>query len=139
MLALVSALVPVAQPAKGTPRVANGVYIFRTNFSTNLGLGYCTPASDRGCVESISVGGVTLQQVGTPTAASYFVGGGVYRLPCRFVATSSTSYEAPHLSITRLDGAALTDVDTDNCGRIWIVDYRPRRLISLRRITLLQR
>lgn len=108
---LASAVAPVAGPAAATPRVANGVYIFNTNFSTNLGLGYCTPTSDRGCIESISVGGVTLQQVGTPTAASYYVGGGVYYLPCRFVATSSTSCEAPYLSITRLDGTVLTDVE----------------------------
>lgn len=94
-----------------TPRVSNGVYIFNTTYSTNLGLGYCTPTSDRGCIESISVGGVTLQQVATPTAASFYVGGGVYYLPCRFVATSSTSCEAPYLSITRLDGTALTDVE----------------------------
>lgn len=108
---LASAVAPIAQQANALPRVANGVYIFNTNFSTNLGLGYCTPTSDRGCIESISVGGVTLQQVGTPSVASYFVGGGVYYLPCRFVATSSTSCEAPYLSITRLDGTALSDVE----------------------------
>lgn len=96
--------------ATPTPtQVPNGVYVFNTSFTNNLGLTFCTPESQVGCIESMSVGGVELQQVSTPAQASFYVGGGLYYLPCRFVATEATSCEAPYMAITRLDGAALTD------------------------------
>jgi hypothetical protein len=85
--------------------------LFNTNYVNNLGLGFCTPTTDRGCIESISVGGVALELVASPAQASYHLGGGVYYLPCRFVATESASCEAPYLSISKLDGTALTDVE----------------------------
>lgn len=103
---------PAVPSVSATPaRVPNGVSLFNTTYANNLGLGFCAEGVEKGCIESISVGGVALQQVSSPAQASYHVGGGVYYLPCRFVATESASCEAPYLSISKIDGTALTDVE----------------------------
>jgi hypothetical protein len=94
-----------------TPRVQNTVFVFNTPFSTNIGLGFCMPDSQKGCIESVSVGGTPLTLAASAVTATYYIGGGVYYLPCRFVATEATSCEAPYLSINRLDNAALNDVE----------------------------
>jgi hypothetical protein len=100
-VALLAALCvsPVAMPAKPASANPVGVFISNTQIASNKGLAFCAPGMTKGCIESITVDGVPLTPVNTIQQARYFIGGGLYGSPCRFVATSVSQCEFPYLVI----------------------------------------
>lgn len=112
---LLTSVVAVSTVAPVSPVAANpvGVYITNTTLSSNIGLGFCAPNITKGCVESITIDGVSLTQVQTPQQASFHLGGGVYSGPCQFINTTVSQCEYPYLVISPLrprQSAFLDDV-----------------------------
>lgn len=83
-----------SQPVSANPV---GVFVSNTALSSNLGLGFCQPGGTKGCIESITVDGVSLTPVSTTQQAHFVVGGGVYSSPCQFVGTTISQCEFPYL------------------------------------------
>lgn len=108
-------VVPLVGPIPRVAANSAGVYIFNTPIETNKGLGFCTPETVKGCIDSVTVGGVSLTPVASPQQAQFGIGGGVYSGPCRFVDTTVSQCEYPYLvmypmSFTPGQQATLGDV-----------------------------
>ena len=115
VLSLVASLCVVPVVASVSPVSANplGVYIYNTPLASNKGLGFCTPETTKGCIESITIDGVPLVPVATQMQAHYGIGGGLYGGPCRFVDTTVSQCEYPYmviLPIRPISGPTLNDV-----------------------------
>jgi hypothetical protein len=87
------------EPAQASTR---GVYIFNTSLPHNLGLGFCNTGVTKGCIESISVDGISLTPVATASDAHYQVAGGLYSGPCKFIETTVQQCEYPYLVVTAI-------------------------------------
>lgn len=92
-------VVPLVVPASTVSANPVGVFIFNTPIETNKGLGFCAPDTVKGCIDSITVGGVSLTPVSSAQQAQFGIGGGVYGGPCRFVDTTVSQCEYPYLVI----------------------------------------
>ncbi len=101
----------IVQPNSSVSANTVGVFVSNTTLSSNIGLGFCTPDTTKGCIESVTVDGVALTPVQSPSAASFFIGGGLYSGPCRFVDTFINQCEYPYLvlSPTRPRASAFLD------------------------------
>ena len=115
VLSLVASLCVVPVVASVSPASANplGVYIYNTALASNKGLGFCTPETTKGCIDSVTIGGVQLTPVQTVQAAHFQIGGGLYGGPCRFVDTTVGQCEYPYmviLPIRPISGPTLNDV-----------------------------
>lgn len=88
-----------------------GVFISNTTLTSNIGLVFCADGVTKGCIESVSVDGIVLTPVQSPSAASFHIGGGLYSGPCRYVDTSINQCEYPYLVIAplRLRASAFLD------------------------------
>ena len=110
-LSLLSALVlslvvvPATVATSSVSAAPLGVYISNTPLSTNTGLGFCTPSTAKGCIESISVDGNELTPVSSFAGASYGIGGGLYSGPCRFIGTTVSQCEYPYMVLYPMPGA----------------------------------
>jgi hypothetical protein len=89
--------VPLAGPVSTVKANPVGVYVYNTTLVANKGLQFCAPGVVKGCIDSITVNGVQLTQVNSPSLASYQIGGGLYGGPCRFVDTTVSQCEFPYL------------------------------------------
>lgn len=96
---LVLPIAPIATPVSA---IQGGVYIYNTPLTSNKGLSFCTPETVKGCIESVSVGGVQLTQVQSIQQAQYQIGGGLYSLPCRFENTTVSQCEAPFMVLAAI-------------------------------------
>lgn len=74
-----------------------GVYVSNTPLSSNIGLGFCTPSTVKGCIESITIDGNELTPVSSFAGASYGIGGGLYSGPCQFIETTVSQCEYPYM------------------------------------------
>lgn len=90
---------PLAAPAQPVSANPVGVFISNTSIATNKGLAFCAPGMAKGCIDSITVDGVQLTPVATMQQARYFIGGGLYGSPCRFVESTVSQCEFPYLVI----------------------------------------
>lgn len=97
-------VLPIAPTAMPVSAIQGGVYIYNTPLTSNKGLSFCTPETVKGCIESVSVGGVQLTQVQSQSQAQYQIGGGVYSLPCRFEDTTVSQCEVPFMVLVTLGG-----------------------------------
>ena len=101
VLSFVASVCVVPVVASVSPVSANplGVYIYNTPLASNKGLGFCTPETTKGCIDSITIDGVPLVPVATQMQAHYGIGGGLYGGPCRFVDTTVGQCEYPYMVI----------------------------------------
>ena len=76
-----------------------GVYIYNTPLTSNKGLQFCTTDTVKGCIDSVTVDGVSLTPVSTFAQAQYQIGGGLYSGPCRFVDSTVSQCEYPYMVI----------------------------------------
>jgi len=92
-------VVPLISPVPAVQANPVGVYIFNTSLASNKGLGFCAPGVTKGCIESVTVDGVSLTPVQTVQQASFQIGGGLYGGPCQFIDTSVSQCEYPYMVI----------------------------------------
>jgi hypothetical protein len=100
--------------------VAKTIYIGNTTYSTNKGLTFCGETNIKGCIDSISIDGNVLTPNTNPQTSDYFVGGGVYSTPCRFLETSATSCEAPYMVVYPRRGAPGNPTGSEVVGEVTI-------------------
>ena len=96
------------------------VYIFNTAFATNKVLGFCEPASTKGCIDSMSIDGNQLTQTAIQSSADYSIAGGLYSIPCRFLDTQATTCEAPYMVIYPRGGPTATPIGSQVIGEVTI-------------------
>ncbi len=111
LLLISTFVVNVASPQGHVSANSVGVFVSNTTLSSNIGLTFCTPDITKGCIDSVIVDGVALTPVQSMGAASFFLGGGLYSGPCRYVDTSINQCEYPYLvlSPTRPRASAFLD------------------------------
>ena len=96
------------------------VYIFNTTYATNKGLGFCEPASIKGCIDSISIDGNQLTQSTSRSESDYTIAGGLYTNQCRFLDTQATSCEAPYMVIYPSAGLSSKPTGSQVMGEVTI-------------------
>lgn len=103
-LVLSLVVVPATVTTSSVSAAPLGVFVSNTTLSTNTGLGFCTPTTVKGCIESINVDGNELTPVSSFAGASYGIGGGLYSGPCRFIATTVSQCEYPYMVLYPMPG-----------------------------------
>jgi hypothetical protein len=100
--------------------VAKTIFVGNSTYSTNKGLTFCGEINTKGCIDSISIDGNALTPSTNYATSDYFVGGGVYSTPCRFLETTATSCEAPYMMVYPRSGPTATPTGAQVIGEVTI-------------------